>query len=845
MALRFQPVDSDESSEEEEEDEEEEDEERRNVVDRRQWFEDSSEEEDETRVVRSQKDKRWGVLQGYCAKIKNKLKIQDYVSIFSEFEELNRQLAKSESVIQTEGIPIFYTRTLVRLEDAVAALTKENQKKLSSNNAKSFNKLKSNLKKHNKLYEEQMIKFRANPIESEESSESEEEEEEKPKVEKTAKETKKATKKKEKKDDAGSEDDQDQEEDNESNEDEEDDDDDDEWGEGSESDDENDDVEDRSLDPQNRRAFWVIKEGTKDDGEEKKEKKKTDRRQKKEVKEVKEKEKEELFTTEVISAKLQEIIEQRSKRVSNTDNQIQDLKNLLSHCKDVELALKILNLLLLFEVENSKDAITVVMSRPLWLSIYNHINQIVEIYTPKFPLPSDLDDTRKAIIASLAMRVERLSNELTKAFKYLDAKSSDYSQRLADNISLSRLNTKVTRFYQNIKDSKNLVKLAFLSIYQVHYIHDDLLSVLKNKSNDTTKEVFYSIENTESTLDSLMKLIFKHGEAREKVFAALMVSYHHALHSRYEKAKSLFLQANTATFTSDLAIQVFTNRLIVQIGLSAFYNGNIEAAFKTLNEIVSTHRLKELLAQTISINKDKSTIQERDERKRAIPYHMHMNTDVIETVYFICAMIIDIPKMAMNPQDPEKHTVSKYFKKLMDFHERQASSGLTEGFREFIIAAAQKLRRGYWKEAYDTLAALDTWNYVPRQYEVKKKLLENLKETGMIIYILTYGDYYENFSKKVLSNKFEIDVKRVEHYINLLILSGELQASWDGEFLILQGSTMTRVEFLVEKIKDKVHTCYEASEKLNEFQNFLSSNQSDYSKPVAPSRKKKIIKKIS
>lgn len=849
MALRFQPVDSDESSEEES------DEERRNVVDRRQWFDDSSEEEDETRVVRSQKDKKWEILTTHCAKIKNKLKIQDYVSAYSEFDELNKQLVKADNVIQVEGLPVFYIRTLVRLEDAVAALSKENQKKLSTNNAKSYSKLRINLKKHNKAYEEQIAKFRNNPVESEESSDSEEvvqkKEENKPQV------AKKSSKRKERKDESDEEDEEDQEDD-----DEEDDDDDEEWGEGSESDEESDEVGDRSLDPHNRRAFWTLKEGTKnddaDDKEEadeikgkkdeadgkKKEKKKLERKLKKETKELKEKVREELFTTDVISAKFQEIVEQRSKRASETEVQIYELINLLGHCKDVELSLKILNLLVLFEVENSKDTVTVVMSRTLWLNMYSHIEQITSLYSPSLPLPAEIDETRKAIISSLGMRVERLSNELVKAFKALDAKSVDYALRLVDNIALSRLIYKVTRFYENIKDQKNLAKLALLSIYQIHYIHDDLLREIREKSKDLSEDAFYAIQDSEKALNSWAEIIYAEGEGKEKVLAALLVTYHHALHGRYEKAKNLFLKANTASQSSDLSLQVFTNRAIIQIGLSAFYNGNIFGAFRSLNEIVSSHRLKELLAQAISANKDKSTSQEREERKRAIPYHMHINTEVVETVYFICAMLIDIPKMAISPQDPDKFTLSKYFKKLMDFHERQASSGLTEGFREYIIAAAQKLRRGYWKEAYEVLSKLDAWKHIPQADRVKDLLLENLKESSMVIYVLTYGEYYENFSKKVLSEKFEITVDKVVKTINPMVVKGEINAQWDGEHLVLQGGNTYRVEFLAEKIKEMVSSCMEANEKLSDCANYLSAT-GESTRISMGARKKKPLRKLS
>lgn len=834
MALRFQPVDSDESSE----DYSEENEERRNVEDRRQWFGDSSEEEDETRVVRSQKDKKWEILTQHCAKIKNKLKIQDYTSIFAEFEELNKQIIKSDSVIQIEGVPVFYTRTLVRLEEAIANLTKEAQKKLSSTNAKSFIKLKAKLKKHNKIYEDEINKFRANPVESEESSEYEEEE---PEAKPAKKSTKKITKKPEKDSDEDQESDDD---DDENKEEDEDDDSDNEWGEGSEED-ESDDIEARDTDPQNRRAFWTIKEGAKDDTEDKKEKKRPERKIKKEVKEVKEEEKQELFTFEVISSKLKEIVELRTKRILNTETQIQDLRILLTHCKDVELSLQILNLLILFQIENSKDAITVVMPRFIWLSIYNNISKILELYAPKAPLSEDLDSTKKAIIASTAMRIDRLSNELTKAFKTSDPKSAEYNLRLADNIALSKLIHRAYIFYENINDNQNLVKLAVLKIYQIHYIHDDLLAAMRSQTPKLSKDVFYYEENTEQLIESLVELINKEGEPREVVFANLMAGFHHALHGRYEKASELLEKANSNSAQNDIIIQVYSNRLLIQIGLSEFYNGKTESSFKTLNEIVSTHRLKDILAQSLTISKEKITSQERDERRRSIPYHMHINTDVIETVYFICAMLIDIPKMALNPQDPDKFTISKYFKKLMEFHERQASSGLTEGFREFIIAAADKLRKGYWREAYDVLDNLEAWNYVPRKVQVKSLLLENLKECGMITYVLTYGKFYENFSKKQLSEKFNMDVTRVEKSLQPLISSGEVNASWNGEYLVLDLVSVSRIQFLSERIKEKGQVGTELGEKFSEFYNFLSSNIEDYPKSHTSVKKKKVIKKLS
>merc|ERR1712100_67773 len=76
--------------------------------------------------------------------------------------------------IQKEGLPRFYIRTLAELEDCldVALKDKEAQKKMSKANGRALNRMKLQLRRHNKEFETKISEYRANPDAEEESASS-------------------------------------------------------------------------------------------------------------------------------------------------------------------------------------------------------------------------------------------------------------------------------------------------------------------------------------------------------------------------------------------------------------------------------------------------------------------------------------------------------------------------------------------------------------------------------------------------------------------------------------------------------------------------------------------------
>lgn len=793
---------------------------------RRAWMDESSDEsEEEKRVVRSTKDRRWDAIKVHCKALKNHLRIADFVSVLNDFDEMNKQLLKARNIIESEGVPTFYVRSLVRLEDAVNNTSKDAIKKMSTHNNKSFTKLKLQLKKHNREYEENIKAFRANPVESEpseeEAEESEESEEEQPKKTKSTK----------KKVEESEEEESDEEE----------------WGSGDEEESEESEESDyeRPSDPENRRRFWEIKEkkGEKVKTEEKAKPKPV--RTKKKEEEVRAEEKVEM-TPALIEAKFLNLKEDWSKRVVTPKEQVDALKELLEISKDNRLKAAVLLMLVPAEFAISKNTVTQVMPRDLWLSAVAHLKSLLELNETNSDIfTSNDEEGRSNIKKGLAHYIERLNEELKKSLKTFEPQTNKYMERLKDLLILNNLENRVLAFFTKYSgDSASISRIYLLKIEHIHYLHDDLRMQMKQLYQGTDSGLYFQVENSKDEVSKLANYCYEHGDAKTKAHAALMQVFHLALHGHYTEARRLLNLTNlNESVLSDPHTQILYNRAISNVGISAFCHGNIKEAFELLNDIVSSQRIRELLGQIVAPNKEKTTAQEREEKKRLLPYHMHLQADLLEAAYYISAMLIDTPKMAQNPYEPYKNTQSRILKKLKEFYEKQAIIGPPETNRDSIIAAAKALQQGHWKDARESIEKMEIWRFVPKTDQVKELVYKKLKESALATYILSYTEVYESFNKGQLAYMFELSEEEVYTQISKLILSDELQASWDGDILIMHKNIPNKLQFLATQFADKALQTLDSNEKLLEFKGALTRLISE--QPGAGTKKaKKQVRKV-
>lgn len=106
------------------------------------------------------------------------------------------------------------------------------------------------------------------------------------------------------------------------------------------------------------------------------------------------------------------------------------------------------------------------------------------------------------------------------------------------------------------------------------------------------------------------------------------------------------------------------------------------------HDIYAGNRVKELLAQGIvnMRNQERTAEELAIQKRRQTPFHMHINIDMLECVYFLCSMLLEIPAMAQG-ESSKRRFFSKKFGSQLNYYRRSAYIGPPEHSRDHIIAA--------------------------------------------------------------------------------------------------------------------------------------------------------------
>uniref|UniRef100_A0A673WQ73 Eukaryotic translation initiation factor 3 subunit C n=1 Tax=Salmo trutta TaxID=8032 RepID=A0A673WQ73_SALTR len=655
----------------------------------------SDDEEDTKRVVRSAKDKRFEELTNLIKTIRNAMKIRDMSKCLEEFEQLCRAFLKSKTIVDKEGVPPFYIRLLADLEDYLNQLweDKEGKKKMNKNNAKALSTLRQKIRKYNRDYETEITSYKEVRLFTTTTQDGTLErpalldtvclivkhyntpfclsrpgsEAERHTSEKKKEDRKKRHRRKERLEEEAEEEAQEE-------------------GEG-----EWEKV--KGGVPLVKEKLKMFAKGTE-------------------------------INTTVVVKKLNEILQARGKKGTDRAAQIELLHALANISNENNLGEGILVKIkfnIIASLYDYNPNLAAFMKADMWKTCLDCIDELLDILFNNnniFIGENIAEDSENLAIADsqpfrvrgcILTLVERMDEEFTKIMQNTDPHSQEYVDNLKDEGRVCGIIDRLLGYLETKGSTEEVCRVYLRRIMHTYYkfdykAHRRALGLQGETKSEQDAEESEG-EDSAFIMDRLCKFIYaKDRTDRIRTCAILCHIYHHALHSRWYQARDLMLMSHLQDNIqhADPPVQILYNRTMVQLGICAFRQGMIKDAHNALLDIQSSGRAKELLGQGLLMRnmQERNAEQEKIEKRRQVPFHMHINLELLECVYLVSAMLLEIPYMAAHEFDARRRMISKQFHHQLRVGERQPLLGPPESMREHVVAASKSMKMGDWRTCH-------------------------------------------------------------------------------------------------------------------------------------------------
>ncbi|KAF2799984.1 eukaryotic translation initiation factor 3 subunit C [Melanomma pulvis-pyrius CBS 109.77] len=729
-----------------------------------------SEEEDVTKGAKSGKDKRFEELEKTIQLIDNAEKINDWAVISTEFEKLNRQIPAL--IKQNDGkVPKLYIQAIADLE-TVTIETVEKQKvspkKMNAINTRGLNAVRQRVRKNNKDYAKDIDAYRENKDEFLREEVVVEEKVKKPKLSKSVTSIS---------------------------------------------------VDDPAADDE---GFTVVGPSGRAV----------------------------LLTAESILKHIRSIVEQRGRKNADRLEHIRTLERLFDVAATDYQRIRVLLTVIStrFDLTSGTGNQMAPEQWKLAEQEFGKLLQILEVsedivvienaeeWEDDDKLPTITPGEIFRIPGSIVSFVERLDDELTRSLQHIDPHTAEYVERLSDEGALYTTLVRTLVYVEALKKNPKLDlsqdalnRVVMRRLEHVYFKPSQVVTILESNtwkalpSNLDSEITPRAISNdTASLVQTLCTYLFQNSEGIIRARAMLCQIYFLALHDHYYKARDMMLMSHLQETISnfDVNTQILFNRALVQVGLCAFRAGLVYEAQTSLQEICGSNRQKELLAQGLQMQRYSqiSPEQERLERQRQLPFHMHINLELLECVYLTCSMLLEIPLLAQIGSSPDirKRVISKTYRRLLEYHERQIFTGPPENTRDHVMQASKALSAGEWKKSAEFINSIKIWELMANTEKIRDMLSAQIQEEGLRTYLFTYAPFYDTLAVSTLAAMFELSERKVSAVVSKMISHEELAAALDqvnSAIIFRKGVELSRLQSLALSLSDKASGLIEANEK--------------------------------
>jgi translation initiation factor 3 subunit C len=469
-----------------------------------------------------------------------------------------------------------------------------------------------------------------------------------------------------------------------------------------------------------------------------------------------------------ILERVDEILQLRGKKGTEPTSLISSLKEMLSQAEG-HVQVRIFVAILAISFEYNRNALSCLPLRA-WKESFEHLKLLVyKLHQnissirlqEKGQSSSETEEKIHLVKGNLTSLLVMLDDEFLKSFLFCNPFSEEYSERMQLEEQLLALLQQARDYFTTISIGDSVELLAFRLMEHIYWRNGQLERL--TELNDSIKR---PISKTKRELFIFYSLSIhgKHEEA-SKV-------YHQLIEQRQEQ------QQQQQQRMTDLDYhQTLFHRCIVQFGLLNFSLGNFKEATELLMLIFnSSIKPKELIGQsfrqsvshfTSTSYADKSA-EERQERQRQVPFHMHINLDSVEIVYFLLSFLVEAPIIT----DLKKKTQGRGLKKAYEAMEKSTFSVPPTSAKESILVAVSHFVQANWNLLKEELSQLKIWSTFPQA--TLKSYLEELQYLFIRCYFQENALYYKSFCLNKIMKEMGIDENNTEF---IQTLSDELSAS--------------------------------------------------------------------